>query len=325
MRKLISYAEFARLANIRSSTIAVIAKTILRHAVYEGRMDLNTDCALNYLKSRTLKARRRQSNSKDPLYDKCLQICQEHQMFTITFVRKFFGVTIVRAEQLINLMLQNNEVPLFDKVDKILIPGIDSELTRDLTPSICAHKSKKNKIIEDIEKKIDESEAVFIENIDKEMVEVQKNDEKVELSEDIKNEIALSERDDLYEELNGDVRKVAHLSLNEIVDKYGTITGFTDVLKASKLLQDLHEKKRKNAQADNELVSRELVKRDIFQPIDFLFNRLLTDGSKTIAKSVGNMVKSGSSPKECELFVSEKLGSFIKPFKKKTMNSSKYV
>jgi hypothetical protein len=131
---------------------------------------------------------------------------------------------------------------------------------------------------------------------------------------------------ELIKDLPEEIQKMAHLPLRDLVNIFGTDTCFLDWLKATKSIEDIHEKRLKNAAIENTLVSRELMKKGVIEPIEQAHVKLLTDGAKTIAKRVFSMIEAGRTVEECEVYVRDQVSGFIRPLKAKirrTMKSAK--
>jgi len=142
---------------------------------------------------------------------------------------------------------------------------------------------------------------------------------------DAKNEQKKKDDQSQPIEVPENIEEFADMSLRDIIDKFGTDVRFLDWLKATKEIEIINEKRIKNAISKNELVSRELVKFGIIDPIDSTFTKLLTDGSKTIARRATAMQDSGRSLADIEDFVKDQIASFIRPMKAKIKRSFKNV
>lgn len=114
-----------------------------------------------------------------------------------------------------------------------------------------------------------------------------------------------------------DIENFADMTLREIIQRFGSDYAFLDWLKATKAIEDINEKRLKNAQTRGELVSRDLMKRGVIEPIDSAHIKLLTDGSKTIARRTVAMSGAGQPLEEIEKFVADQITSFIRPIKAK--------
>ena len=69
----------------------------------------------------------------------------------------------------------------------------------------------------------------------------------------------------------------ADMKLRDILKRYGTMTQFKDLLSATKLIEDIVEKRIKNAKASGDLISREHVHTFIFGAIEVMNIRLIQD------------------------------------------------
>lgn len=107
----------------------------------------------------------------------------------------------------------------------------------------------------------------------------------------------------------------ADMTLHELVDKYGTETAFLDWVKAVKAIEDINEKRLKNALTMGELVSVQLVNTGVVKPFDMMCDKLLIDGAKTIASRVTTMSGAGRSVEDCEHFVTDQISTYIKRMK----------
>lgn len=118
-------------------------------------------------------------------------------------------------------------------------------------------------------------------------------------------------------EIPEDIEAFVDFSLRELIEKFGTDARFVDWLKATKEIEMINEKRLKNAQTQGTLVSRELMKVGVIEPIDAAHIKLLTDGAKTIARRATAMHDAGRELDEIENFVKDQITSFIRPVKTK--------
>lgn len=126
-------------------------------------------------------------------------------------------------------------------------------------------------------------------------------------------------------EIPDDIKAFADMTLRELIIRFGTDIAFKDWLAATKQIEDINEKRLKNAATKGELVSRDLVKNHIVEPIDAALQKLLTDGAKTMAKRVDAMINAGRSVEDCEQYIQETMTSFIRPMKTKVARTLKNV
>lgn len=145
---------------------------------------------------------------------------------------------------------------------------------------------------------------------------------------DTKKSLALEklnddEKEKFVFEIPENITKFIDYTLRELIHQFGTDAAFYDWLKATKEIENINEKRLKNAATQGELVHRGLVKQGIVDPINATHSKLLTDGSKTIARRVTAMFGAGRSVEECEKFVAETIESFIRPMKTKITKALK--
>jgi len=107
------------------------------------------------------------------------------------------------------------------------------------------------------------------------------------------------------------------------VQRFGTATAFLDWLNATKRIEDINEKRIKNATTRGELVSRKLVQVGVIEVFESMFKKMLSDGSKTIARRVHAMAKADREVEDCEKFTADQIGSFIRPAKAKSTRALK--
>jgi hypothetical protein len=129
----------------------------------------------------------------------------------------------------------------------------------------------------------------------------------------------------LTHEIPDNMEQFADMTLRELIIRFGTDVAFNDWLKAIKTIEDINEKRLKNAQSKGELVNRDLMKVSVIEPINSAHIKLLTDGAKTIARRVVAMTNAGRPLEDCEYFVADQITSFIRPIKAKISRALKDV
>jgi hypothetical protein len=117
--------------------------------------------------------------------------------------------------------------------------------------------------------------------------------------------------------LPNNIAHLADMSLRDLITQFGTDLAFIDWLKATKMIEDIAEKRIKNAEKEGRLVDRDLIKRGVIEPVDTCFTQILNDGAKTIVKRIQAMVKSDYSVEEMEEFIRSQITSFVRPMKEK--------
>lgn len=108
------------------------------------------------------------------------------------------------------------------------------------------------------------------------------------------------------------IAEFADMTLRELVQRFGTELRFKDWLAALKGIEDIREKRIKNAEREGELIPRELVRQHIVGRFEQAHISMLTDGAQTIAAKVVAMVHAGADQAECQRFVSDTLSKIIR-------------
>lgn len=126
-------------------------------------------------------------------------------------------------------------------------------------------------------------------------------------------------------DLPGEIYDLLDLSFREILDRYGTEARFVDVLSAGQKVESIKSSRVKTAQSEGKLISRVLVKNGVIDVFNSAHLRLMKDGAKSIAAGAISKHSSGASATEVEAYVSDILGSFIKPIKSKIVRTLKNV
>jgi len=106
------------------------------------------------------------------------------------------------------------------------------------------------------------------------------------------------------------------MSLRELTERFGTDRQFLEWLKAVKSIEDIREKRLRNAEKENQYLPRDMVQKVISEFVR-CFNLQLTDGSKTIVTQVRNMTKAGQSVEACITFAQDRIGNPITDAKKR--------
>lgn len=126
-------------------------------------------------------------------------------------------------------------------------------------------------------------------------------------------------------EIPEDIQSFLDYTLLELIEKFGTDTRFSDWLNATQKIENINEKRLKNAATKGKLISRELVRVGVIDEFNSVHLRLLKDGAKNIAGGVISKCSGGAEIAEIEMFISGILGSFIKPVKAKIIRNLKNV
>ena len=273
-QKLVSKAEFARMAGVSAGAVTKAIANGLSKAMQGKRIDANHVSALEYVKSKTENKPESPAAGIDPLYEDAIRHCQTNNRFTASNIQRGLKIGYNRAASILVMMTA---------------AGITSE-----SPAV--EPSEKKPHVRGTAAKNEKRKKATPETIDPEAMLL---------------------------EIPEDITAFADMSLRELVTRFGTDIRFLDWLKSIKMIEDINEKRLKNAVAKGELVSRDLVKLGIIDPIESAHIKLLTDGAKTIARRATAMHSAERSLDDIEKFVKDQVTSFIRPIKAKvarTMN-----
>jgi hypothetical protein len=127
----------------------------------------------------------------------------------------------------------------------------------------------------------------------------------------------------ILDTLPPDIRAVGELTVYQVVAQHGTEAAFVEFLKAVEKIEKIHKVRLENAAEEGKLIDRELVKRGVIEPLDTAHKKLLSDGARSIAQRIVAMAEAGRSVSDCEAFVSEHIGSFIRGAKLKAVRALK--
>lgn len=119
------------------------------------------------------------------------------------------------------------------------------------------------------------------------------------------------------EEIPARLERYADMTLRQIVNHFGTFGQFETMLKALKTIEDIQEKRIKNAERLGELISREFVANHVLGLINGLASRILNESAESIARKVPDIVKAGGTHNDVRPLVLDILSSEIKSAKHK--------
>jgi len=121
--------------------------------------------------------------------------------------------------------------------------------------------------------------------------------------------------------ISSDVRAILDLTLREILDHFGTKQQFKDWIKSIRDIEAIHLLQVDTAIKEGFWVSKDLVMRGVVEPFTTAHIRMLTDGSKTLARRIAAMTSAGRDIKECEVFAEECIKGFIQTAKKRALEA----
>lgn len=130
------------------------------------------------------------------------------------------------------------------------------------------------------------------------------------------NKVSPDDTAEIIPEINSnEIHNFGELTLNEVVERFGTSSQFLDWLKATKEIEIIIEKRTKNEIAQGKLISKSLVDRFLIGPVETAHIKLLSDGVKTISARIENLVKAKKDLSDIEAYLADQIKSFIKPVK----------
>ena len=272
-------SEFSRLAGVNPSTTTRLCKTSLQAAWDGKRIDANHPDAASYVALKHSKATEPAATGLDPLYQEATDYCAESGRYSISGLQRKFRIGYDRAKTIIETMKAAGLIHQ-DYDPQILIP--EPPEPPKLRGNAAANQNKKNLALEEYNAKA-----------------------KAGISDPARHEVP------------EDMSAFADMTIRELIEMHGTDTAFLEWLKACKEIEIISEKRLKNAQTKSELIGRTLVQNHVIDTFNSAHLRLMKDGSKSIAAGVVSKSKGGATLPEIEAFVSDIVGSFIKPIKNK--------
>lgn len=145
----------------------------------------------------------------------------------------------------------------------------------------------------------------------------------------VRGHVAKREKDQEFpvdeEGLPENILQFADLTLREIIARFGTSTRVKDWLDATRIIEMIHEKRIKNAALLGTLVSRKLIHSAVIDEFNAAHLNMMQDGAKTLAEAARSKVLAGIDIGALEVYISDVLGSFVKPVKARIARNLKHV
>ena len=278
----VTKSEFARQAGVNPSTVTKVCRTILAPAWDGKRVDADHPLAVEYLRVKNSHAAAPAATGIDALYQEATEHCASTGRYSVGGLQRQLKIGYDRAHKIIATMKAAGLVPADHNPNKRIQPSEQSPAPTPapaLRGNAAGNANKKDHALAEANARLHGQREVF--------------------------------------EVPDNITAFAHMTISELIERYGTDTAFLDWLKALKAIEDIHDKRLKNAEKSGELISRDLVKVGIIDTVDGAFNRMLTDGAKTIALRTKAVIDAGGKLQELEDLVAKQLGTFIKPTKAK--------
>ena len=288
VKVLKSRAAFARMVGVSPAAVTKACKTLLLPATEGKRIDVAHPAAVEYMKHNTASATNSPATGLDPLYAEAVTYCQSIKRISTSAIQREFNIGYVRAKRITDTMNVNKVV-----IDMLAAPAPPPPEKAPPPPAAIAtpigsrakNHTKKTAALENLNNSIEQGTTLHT--------------------------------------IPDDIKSFVDMTLREIIHRFGTDTAFLDWLNATKRIEDINEKRLKNAEKRGELVNRNLIKVGVIEPFDTVFNKMLTDGAKTIARRVHAMAGAGRPVEDCEAFIADQLSSFIEPAKAKITRTLK--
>lgn len=296
MQKLVSRSEFARIAGVNPSTVTRLSETQLKAAVYGKRIDVAHPAAVAYLERQERAQTPAAATGLDPLYEDAVAWCSESGRYAPSAIQRALRIGYNRACGILQMMTAAGLVPEKDK---------------PATPPSSVTKARPEPV------------TFTTDGDGNAVIRIDTDAPKPRGQAAVKAAKKAAAADEIVFEVPEDIQAFADMTLRELVEKFGTDARFVDWLKATQTIEAINEKRLKNAQTKGELVSRQLVKVGVIEPIDSAHIKLLTDGAKTIARRATAMHDAGRELEEIEKFVADQITSFIRPVKAKVARALK--
>jgi len=129
--------------------------------------------------------------------------------------------------------------------------------------------------------------------------------------------------DDSGPEIPDDIREFANYTLKQIIKDYGSDVRFLDWLNATKKIEDIHEKRLRNAKVEGEVIPRSFVASSVYGLVEQVNLRLLHDAPKTLAVRSMELTNAGEPIEHVEDICREIISSQIKNLKDRLIRELK--
>lgn len=292
--ELLTRSEFSRIAMVSPAAVTQACATVLKAAVVGRRINRLHADAVEYLLGHGVGGPEPIAINVDPLYGQAVEHCFSIGKANVGMLRKQFGIGGGRAQGILDCMRAAGTVPEPRVVSTPPTPVPVAPVVETKPPPASAPPASPPEI-----------RVVHVPAAPpaRESVPVAVFDAEPEVPDDFKD--------------------IMDWTIQEVYEKFGSTTRFNDWLKARKDIEAIIAIQIKNAKAKGVLVSREVVHRGVFGPIEAAHLRLMTDGARTIAERVSSKAIAGDDLKDIEKWVSDHIASVIKPMKARIAKTMK--
>jgi len=292
VKKLVSKTQFAEMAGVSAAAVTKASKSGLSAAMEGKRVDAAHPDAVAYIENQERKRLLPAAPGLDPLYEQAIELCRETGNWGQNHLIRSLDIGRLRAKRIRTQMEAAGLVPDPTKAPPKPKPAPKKPHVRGTE---AARETKKRQL-----SPAPTHAAPPPTPIDPPAL------------------VETTVPPGLQQcEIPGNIAKYADMKLRDIIYQFGTDVALVDYLKAVKSIEDITEKRLKNAERTGELISRHIVSEGLIATLDGTFTKMLTDGAKTISVRASSMAATGATPIEIEEMVSKQLGTFIRPAKAK--------
>lgn len=303
-RDLCTRAQFAEKCGVGVPAVIKSLRTCLQGVLYENYIDQNHPRAVAYYEYHRNKKTNYYSNRS---YWNIVKLYREDNN--------------IKPHQILNKMGKNirdiKEIYELAKIETLPLPDGSSKSSSTSSKSLSESLSKKTEesgaLIHDGTTAKPASYPIPFPKLEDENLQPILKPAEMPPSPSIKNSVQKITPDTIPD----DIRDVKKMTIEEVVETFGTKLDYKLYVDAVKNIELIHEKRLKNARTMGLLVSKELVKVGIIDRVNAAHIKLLTDGMKTMAVRVEAMVHAGRNRQEIQKFMTDQTSSFIKPMKSK--------
>lgn len=111
---------------------------------------------------------------------------------------------------------------------------------------------------------------------------------------------------------------LSQMTIQEVIDTFGSRRGVRDWLEALKLIEAIRKTRLDNDETEGELISRELVRTHVFGAIEALHQQLLADLPRTLVTRLYASARSEEPQEEVERIVCQLISKQLKTVKTRT-------
>jgi hypothetical protein len=120
-----------------------------------------------------------------------------------------------------------------------------------------------------------------------------------------------------------DVGVIARMTLQEVVERWGTQAELKEWLAAVRTLEEIRAKQIKNEGDMGTLIERDYVEKHVFAHIDATNKKLLQDAPSRLANEVTALCRTGATLEDVERLIRNTVGSYLTNVKTQTVRALK--